>query len=324
MTTANRMRCVALGILVSTSMAGMATAQPYGLSTMAPGSFNHSTATAVAKVVADKTGLQIRVIPQGTVSLLPVDNGTADFGIENAFDQYFFVTGTGDYQGRGPKKNLVLIGNITPLRVGMFVKHDSDIKSIKDLKGKRVSAGFSAHKTIARIIEAHLADVSLTYDDVTQVLTSNIGTAADDFAAGKTDVLFHAFGSGKVKELNAAFGGLRALSIDSTPAALQRVGKFLPRAYAMKISPGRGVDGVTEPTDIIAFDFVMETNRKLPLDVIYKITRALHDNKNELVATFPGLRLFDPDNMAKDYSPLEYHPGAIKFYQEVGKWPPRS
>jgi TRAP transporter TAXI family solute receptor len=319
-----RMWCAALSLMTPVLLSGTASAQTYGLATMAPGSFNHSTATAVAKVVADKAGLQIRVIPQGTVSLLPVDNGTADFGIENANDQYFFVTGTGDYEGRGPKKNLVLIGNLTPLRVGMFVEHDSPIKSIKDLKGKRVSGGFSAHKTIARLIAAHLANVGLSYDDVTQVLTSNIDTAADDFAAGKTDVLFHAFGAGKVKEINAKFGGLRALPIDPSPAAMKRVGMFLPRGYALEIKPSRGIDGVTKPIPIIAFDFVMETNRKLPEDTIYKITKALHDNGKELVATFPGLRLFDPNQMAKDYSPLVYHPGAIKFYKEIGRWPPKG
>jgi TRAP-type uncharacterized transport system substrate-binding protein len=36
---------------------------------------------------------------------------------------------------------------------------------------------------------------------------------------------------------------------------------------------------------------------------------------------FPPLKLFDGKTMARDASPLQYHPGAIKFYKEAGVWP---
>jgi TRAP-type uncharacterized transport system substrate-binding protein len=43
-----------------------------------------------------------------------------------------------------------------------------------------------------------------------------------------------------------------------------------------------------------------------------------------LAATFAGLRRFDPKEMAIAYEGLEYHPGAIKFYKEIGQWPPKK
>jgi TRAP-type uncharacterized transport system substrate-binding protein len=50
----------------------------------------------------------------------------------------------------------------------------------------------------------------------------------------------------------------------------------------------------------------------------------LHGNKDALAASFPALRDFDPKRMAKDTAPVQFHPGAIKFYQEVGQWPPKA
>jgi hypothetical protein len=40
--------------------------------------------------------------------------------------------------------------------------------------------------------------------------------------------------------------------------------------------------------------------------------------------TFPPLRAIDPAKMVKSYPPLEYHPGAIKFFKEMGMWPPKQ
>jgi hypothetical protein len=63
---------------------------------------------------------------------------------------------------------------------------------------------------------------------------------------------------------------------------------------------------------------VMMTNAKVPDETVYKIAKALHDNKQDLVATFPPFGLFQPQNMAKPLQGVQMHLGAAKYYKEAG------
>lgn len=103
--------------------------------------------------------------PQAASPFLAVDSGTADFGMSNCFDLTFAVMGVDEYKELGPSKNLCLAATLMPYRVALHVRKDSDIKTIKDLKGKKVGSGFNAQKTIGRIITALLANGGLTYND---------------------------------------------------------------------------------------------------------------------------------------------------------------
>jgi TRAP-type uncharacterized transport system substrate-binding protein len=63
---------------------------------------------------------------------------------------------------------------------------------------------------------------------------------------------------------------------------------------------------------------VMVVRAELGEDVVYKVAKALHDNKADLQATFPPFGLFNPQNMAKPIQGVPFHPGALKYYKEIG------
>ena len=198
------------------------------------------------------------------------------------------------------------------------MRKDSHIKSIKDLKGKRVSAGFNAQKTIARTIPALLANAGLTYDDVQKVLAPNVSRSAEDFIAGKTDALFFALGSAPVKQAAASVGGLRLLPIDDSPDALKRMDDVLPGTYVLDVKPAPNLDGVTGPTKASPSISPFSPITDVKDDIVYAVTKALHGNKKALVAMFRAMALFNPDKMAKPVKGLPFHPGALKFYKEIG------
>jgi uncharacterized protein len=298
--------------------AGAAGAQTIGIVTTPAGSFSNSAGQAIAKVLVDKAKLRAVVQAQASTGFEEVESGSADFNVSNSFDATFFTTGTGEYQGRGTRPAMRYAGALIPYRVAMHVRADSNIKTIGDLRGKRVSSDFNAQKTIARIIEAHLANAGLSFNDVVRVPAPNVVRQAEDFMSGKVDVMFFALGSAAIKQANASVGGLRVLEVDTSAAAMKRTEALLPGAYVLQVAPGPAIEGVSKPTHLIAFDMVMITNAKVSDDVVYRVAKALHDGKQDLVATFPPFGLFQPQNMAKPLMGVEMHPGAVKYYKEIG------
>ena len=304
--------------LAASLLAGAAQAQNVSIITTPVGSFSNSAGSAMAKVLVDKAGLRAVVQAQASTGFDETVSGQADFNVSNSFDATFYATGTGEYASRGPHKNLRAVGVLIPYRVAMHVRADSAYRSIADLKGKRLSSGFNAQKTIHRIIEAHLANAGLSYKDVVQVPAPNVVRQVDDFMSGKTDAFFFALGSAAIKQANAAVGGLRVLEVDTSPAAMQRVEDMLPGAYTIEVKPAPNIEGVSKPTHLIAFDMVMVVRAELADDVVYKVAKALHDNRDDLKATFPPFALFNPASMAKPIRGVPFHPGAIRYYKEIG------
>src|SRR6266480_7172520 len=98
--------------------AHVASAQTYGFATLQPGTLNHTTASAVAKVLKEKAGLNVLVQPTaGDQVIVPmVARGEAEIGISNAMEVH-------DGLSKG-FKDLRIIAAAHALRVGFFVRKD--------------------------------------------------------------------------------------------------------------------------------------------------------------------------------------------------------
>jgi TRAP-type uncharacterized transport system substrate-binding protein len=160
--------------------------------------------------------------------------------------------------------------------------------------------------------------------DVTGILTQNIVSAADDFASGRTDAFWFALGSAKVKQVAVTVGGIRALPIPTSPEAVAAMNKYVPGAYPHTVQPSPALEGVTAAMPVMAYDIVLFTSADLPAETVYRIAKAVHENKKDMAAIFAALNGFEPADMAMEYRDLEYHPGAIKFFQEKRLWPPKK
>lgn len=315
----------ALAALAAVALAAPAFGQSAGVATSSPGSIYHSSGSAIAKVAREKGGLNLIVQPftSPNVHLPIVDAGEVEFGLANVYEMSLALAGDEHFAGK-PHKNLRAVFIMYPLRTSLFVKKDSPYKTIADLRGARMPDGFASQKILLPIIDAAYATANLTRKDMTPVMVASVVTQADAFIAGKIDGFAFALGAAKVQEANAAVGGIRSLPIPNTPEALRAVRKHLPLAYLRLEQPGPRNPGVLEPMHIIAYDALVLANAKVSEDTVYKLVKAMHESKAELAAAFGPFALFEPGAMAKKIDPIEYHPGAVKFYKEKGLWPPKE
>jgi TRAP transporter TAXI family solute receptor len=307
--------------VVALSLTTSAGAQTVSIVTTPAGSYTNAAGSAIAKVLIDKGNLRAVVQAQAAQALIAVAGGVAEFGMSNNFDTTFYATGTGDYEGQSPKRNIRNAATLMPYKVALHVRADSNIRTIADLKGKRVSSGFNAQKTIGRIIEAHLANGGMSYKDMVGVPTPNVSRSLEDFESGKVDVLFFALGSAATKQASASVGGLRVLPIEDSEAAIRRMQEILPGSYMNIVNPAPEFDGISAPTKVVTFDMVLSTAAEVPETVVYKAVKALYEGKKELTATFAPFNDYDPSGIAKPVAGVSYHPGAIKFFQEAGVQP---
>jgi TRAP transporter TAXI family solute receptor len=297
---------VAVGLTLASS--ALVHAQTLGIATMQPGSLNHTTGTAIAKVVKEKAGLNALVQPTaGESVIIPiVARGEAEFGIANSLEVRVLTEG-------GKLSDLRLIGAIHPLFTAYFVRKSSPMKTIADLRGKKVVFGFSAQRTIDISGRAILAAGGLTDKDFTPVLVPNVIRGADDFSAGATDTFFFAFGAPKVREVDATVGGIRALEVPESGMDAAR--KIFAEGYLAPATPGQFFVGVENPMGVYTWDNLLFTSTKVKDDVVYKVMEVMAKNKDDLVAIQPALRGFTPAGLYKKFS-TPYHPGALKYFAD--------
>jgi TRAP transporter TAXI family solute receptor len=295
-----------------------AQAQVLGFGSAPQGSIGYNMSSAIARAMAEAEGIQSRVQPySGSSAVMPlVNSGELDLTVCNVLEMQEAVNGEGPYAGR-KQANLRVLGVIFPLYSSIFVRRDSPIKSIADLKGKRVPYGFTAQVTLERIVSAILATGGLSNKDIVPVLVPNVIRGADDFMEGRIDGGFFAIGAAKVAEVHKAVGGIRYLPVPDDPAAIAAMRALMPYAYVTEVKPSPAFVGLDGPTRLMAYDYLVAVGAHVKDDVVYKIAKAMYENKAKLVESLRAFNNFNPNDMHKSM-PATFHPGSVKYYKEKG------
>ncbi len=304
-----------VGVVAALAIAGAssALADTVGVGTMSQGTLSFSTGSVIAKVMKERMGMEARVQPNtGETVLVPLlNNGEIDFGIANVLEAADAYLGQGDYAGR-PQTNLRIAAVLYPLRTVMFVHKDSEIRTIADLKGKRVTFGFSAMGTIDTVLKSLLANGGLTDADIKPVLVPNVVKGAEQFVNGRADAFFFAVGAAKVAEVNASVP-IRAIPMGDSPDAVARMNAVFPGGYLVEVPPLPNFAGVLEPTKVLAYDNILLTGAHVSNEMTRTVADGLARHKEDLVAGFPLFRGFDPDKIYKAGMQVPYHPGVEEW-----------
>ncbi|MBL0151838.1 MAG: TAXI family TRAP transporter solute-binding subunit [Ideonella sp.] len=245
--------------------------------------------------------------------------GIAGGAIESGFSQAdvaaWAQTGTGIYEGKPNVPGLRLIANLYPESVHLVVRKGSGIKSVADLKGKRVALDEPGSGTLvdARIILAAYglkdADLKPEYIKPNQ--------AGDKMKDGALDAFFFVGGApaGAIAELASAGTGIELVSIDGPQAdAIRKTDTF----FAADLIPEGTYKGVGA-TRTLAVGAQWVTSDKADANTVYEITKALYSDAAQkmLASGHAKGKLITKDNAVKGAG-IPFHPGAEKFYKEAG------
>jgi len=204
----------------------------------------------------------------------------------------------------------------------MFVPAKSDIHTVQDLRGKRVTGEYKAQLAVWFNITSILASANMGWNDVTVVPTANVVTGTDLLIEDRVDAALFALGAGKVKEANAKIsGGIRFIPIDSSPQGVKRMQEAMPGTYPVLVKKGSTV-GVTDDIMVEAYDCFITTSTNISDEAIANIVKTLYKAEDQIKAAFPPFRSFSRKGMAKPNVTIPYHSGAVKAYKELGLWTP--
>ena len=297
--------------------AAAAQAQPVGISTSPQGTLTYAVGAAVAKVLNEAGGIQARVQPSsGTGAGIPlVDSGEIDLGLANTLELYDAYHGVGTFEGR-PNKNLRTIAVVFPIKVGLFVRNDSPIKTVKDMKGHSTAYGFTSQEIIKKTVDAMLATDGLTIKDLKPIMVPNLVRGVDELIGGRADITTFALGSAKVSEADAAVG-IRFVTLPNTPEALKGLKSEFRTAYIAEAKPSPRYAGVKEPIYVMQYDYTVFASDKVKPEIVKKIADIIANNKEALGNAHP---LFKEMDLTRLYNDIEvpYQDGAKAYYAEKG------
>lgn len=234
---------------------------------------------------------------------------------DSAFDA---VRGRGRFAQPLPLRTLAaLYPNVTHI----VASAGGPVRTVEDLRGRRVSTG-SPNSGTELIAERVLRAAGV---DPRQDLTRErlgFGESVAALRDGRIDAFFASAGMPAAAVLDAASSpGARVLLLSDAHLVDRLVAEHGP-LYAVATIPEGAYPGLAA-AQVSSVRNLLVVREDMPADLAYEITRALFEKKDELAAAHPAARELDPRTGAES-AVMEYHPGAARYYEEVGVWKSRK
>ncbi|MBF9047866.1 TAXI family TRAP transporter solute-binding subunit [Rhodobacterales bacterium LSUCC0031] len=241
-----------------------------------------------------------------------VATGDADLAIALADTVQQGYTGTGRFEGNA----LPMVRGLASLYANMIqivALEGSGITSLEDLRGKRVSIGAPGSGTevnAAAILNAN----GITYDDIEEQRL-NFNETADALANGDIDAGFWSVGAPTSSILNlATTNNIVLIALSEAEIAAARAADA---TFATTTLPGGTYNGVDADITVLGIPNVLIASSEMSDDLAYAITRAMFENIADLQAVHPAANETTVD-FTMSATPIPLHPGAIRYYEEIG------
>jgi uncharacterized protein len=241
-----------------------------------------------------------------------IARGDSDLALALADTVYQAYTGTQAFQGRQLKQTRAL-ASIYPNAVQLVTLADSGIKSLQDLKGKRVSVGAPGSGTELNA-RAILEAGGISYNDI-RVQRLNFNETADALRNGDIDAGFWSVGppTSSIMSL-ATVRKIRVIGF--TDEEIAKATKLEP-VFAPYVLKAGMYEGMSEDVQTISIPNVLVVNADMDDELAYRITKVMFERVKDLIAIHPAANDTTVE-FSMNSTPVPLHPGALRYYEEIG------
>ncbi len=257
-----------------------------------------------------KTSVQATKASVENLNLLEAGRGEVAFTLGDSLSDAW--KGNEEAGFKTPLKKLRGIAAIYPNYIQIVARADAGIKTLADLKGKKISVGApkSGTELNARAI---LAAAGITYKDFSKVEYLPFGESVELMKNRQLDVTLQSAGLGVSSLRDLA----TSVDIMVVPIPADVIKKTNDPAYLAAVIPANTYRGQTTDVPTAAVQNFLVTYDGVSNDTVYGITKALWTGLDQLVAAHSAAKAIDPKH-ALDGMPVPLHPGAEKYYKEAG------
>ena len=243
--------------------------------------------------------------------LLEAGRGEIGFTLGDALSDAW--AGNAEAGFKAPLKKLRTIAGIYRNFIQIVASADSGVRTLADLKGKRISVGAprSGTELNARAI---LKAGGISYKDFSEVEYLPFGESVELIKNRQLDATLQSAGLG-VASLRDLATAVKVVVVAVPPDVVKKVGD---PAYQPAIIPARTYQGQDRDVPTASIQNFLVTHDGVPEDVVYRMTKALFEGLTQLAASHVAAKEINPNDAAKNL-PVPLHPGAARYYREVGR-----
>ncbi len=290
------------------------------------GTSTYMQTACMADGVIKKTGMKLRILPSGNDigRLIPVRSGVAHFSTMSAGTAYSSTYGLYEYARYewGPQSLQQVLSVIDwEQSISLAAAADADIKTLKDLKGKRITY-IPGGTAINICVEATLAFAGLTWNDVIKIPAPSLATSMKFLGEGKADAAWASTTSPVMYEVERSPHGVYWPEYPpEDKEGWERMLKVAPYIVPVMATKGVGVS-VAKPRKLISYAYPLivcyESQRE---DVVYAMIKAIDGSFELYKNCHPVMPFWNLKKAVNIKSMLlPYHPGVIKYLKEIGLW----
>lgn len=261
-------------------------------------------------IPGSKTSVQATKASVENLNLLQAGRGEVAISLGDSLSDAWKGNEAGGF--KAPLGKLRMVAALYPNYIHFVATADSGIKSLADLKGKRISVGAPKSGTALNSQEI-LKAAGIAYKDFSKVEYLSYAESVELMKNRQLDVTLLSSGLG--------VAALRDLAVSQKvvflPIPADIVAKINDPAFQVGVIPAKTYEGQNSDVTTVSVQNFLVTHEGVSANTVYLMTKSMFENLDQMIAAHAAAKAIKKENAAKAM-PAPLHPGAEKYYREAG------